>query len=138
MSGTLALTGDLIAAPQVSTDNPFPAGTTEVPISLSPSPKAYNLDSGRLTGVISSPNAFVALQGLGGAGGQLTKAHTLYFRCGSPVVVRETTVNPAGGTLQASCPVSGLHLREYPAGSELTALEVEGAASCEWYFAGNS
>lgn len=138
MSGQVTLSGQVVAAPASVTDSPFPSGSTTIPIGLNPPTKGYNVDSGRNTMLVNSPSDFQSLGGLG-EDGPVTKAHTVYFRSVQPFVVQETTVNPAGGEpLVVAMPVNGLHVREFPAGSELTLFEVKGSGQIEYYFAGNS
>lgn len=138
MGGQVTVAGATLAAgPAMVTDNPFPSGTTSIPFALNPDPKPYNADSGRMTATINSSAAYVPLGGLGSSGGEASQAHTVYFRCQTPMLLRETYQNPAGGTLQALHQVSGLFVKEYPANALLTLLEVQGSGQVEWYFAAN-
>ena len=131
--GQITVAATLIAAPAQSTDQQFPSGTTTIPFVTTPSPKTYNVDTGRNTAQVNSPSSFVALQGLG-ANGPVTQAHTVYIRTSVPMNVRLTY---QGGSALGPLPIQGVFFLEVPPATPLTLVEIEGSGTVEYYFAGN-
>jgi hypothetical protein len=130
------LVGTIAVSSQSACDNPFPGATSLASLSLCPSAKPATVDTGMQRPNIDSAGSFVTLAGIGAAS-TVTAATFIYFRSIEPFILRETTKNPLGSPLVVAYPVQGLHVREYPPGSELTLLEAEGEGQVEYYASGN-
>ena len=132
--GLQAQLSALLTAGPATSDTCFPSGTRTIPISLSPSTKAYSDDSGNAF-MLNSPSSFFAVPGVGAAG-IVTKATTLYLKSGSQVLVQLTFANPSGTPTVIVEPLQGLKLNEYPPGYELTGLALQGTGQIEYWAAG--
>jgi hypothetical protein len=115
-----------------SADSPFPSGQATIPLALFPIAKSYSVGTGPQLQNVSSPNAPVALPGIG-ASGPVTQAHTLYLRTQVPMVV---SLTKNGGSAQ-TVNVLGLLLVEFDPNNPLVALAVQGTGQVEFLAVGN-
>lgn len=137
MGQQASLVAALTAGPSAQSDSgSFPGGTTNIPFTLNPPQKAYNVDTGKNLANVQSPNAYAALGAIG-AGGPVTQASLLYLRTVVPVLVQITVLISNAPVVIAGIPVNGLLVLEFPTNQPLTGVAVQGAAQVEYYAAGN-
>lgn len=104
--GILALTGQLTAGPPGSGLGNFPASQFQDSLLLGVAgsqgkPYTYSADSTSRS--VNSPNAYAAIAGIG-AGGDVARVDTLYFKCDAPVLLQLTSDD---GTGRVPGPVGG-------------------------------
>ena len=129
------LSGQLVAGPADSAqDNLFPAATTNEPFTLNPPATPYNVATGMMTAVVTSPNAFEALPGVGGAVGPVTQAKVLYLRVQVPMQFRITY--SGDGTPKVRY-VRGLSIEEVDLAHPITLVEVQGSGTVTYFAAGD-
>lgn len=131
--GQIKLTGSIIGGPPNVTEGTFPASTIDIPLGTKESPKAYQ----RATGILQRSIAEVAWKALAEPGDTVTKANFLYFRTDSPLQLRLTTDDGAGGDVTATMTVQGLVVLEFNTDNYLKQIEVLGTAQVEYFTSGN-
>lgn len=99
--------------------------------------KSYNVATGILQLDINSTGAYIALPGVGAAPG-VTHGDTIYFFTKTALLLRLTTDDGAGGSVLSVLPVNGLLILEFNATRFLKLVEVQGAASIEYFVSGQS
>jgi hypothetical protein len=104
--GILALTGQLVAGPPGSGLGNFPASSFQDSLLLGVAgsqgkPYTYSADS--TSRMVNSPNAFLAIPGIG-PGADVQRVDTLYLKCDAPIVLQMTFDD---GTGRAVGPVGG-------------------------------
>lgn len=130
------VSGSLVAGPASISDAQFPAGSLNIPLALSCTPKAYAVATGNVVNV-QSPSSFEAIPGIG-AGGIVTLGSTLYVKTSQQVLMQLTNANPAGGAALVSViPVVGLQVMEFPSNGSLTGLAFEGSGTIEYWVGGS-
>lgn len=133
----LSLQGSITIGPQTVQETTFPGAVSTVLLSTTPNPKPSAVDSGIKSRNINSPNAFIALSGVG-TNDDVTQADTLYFKCRSPLFIRLTTANPLVpmSPLVSVIPVAGTVVMEFPQANYLLLLEVQGVGQAEYLVSG--
>lgn len=124
----IILTGQLVAAPASSGDNPFPAGSTIIPFVTNPNPKPVNVSTGDMQTTVNSGTFVTIVTGV-------TQGTILFLRTASTMQVRTTTYNVSGNVVAVEV-VNGLKLVEYDPGAYLVSLEVLGAGAIEYFVGG--
>lgn len=130
--GPQSVTGTTVQATAVGT---VPAGVTQIPLLLTPSPKQ---SSRRSSGnkVLASPGSFQTISGLG-ATDDVTTADTLYIKADGPVQLQLTQQNlNTGSPVVSVVNLYGTMLLELPTGGYLTGLAAQGACNLEYLFSG--
>lgn len=98
--------------------------------------KPYQASAESTSRAINSPNAFLAIPGIGAAG-DVTKADFLYFKSDGPVTLQLTQDDGTGnGTVVAAVPVNGFVAMEFPSNQPLLGLSVKGSARCTFFASG--
>lgn len=135
--GQLVLSGSLTAGPAIVTDTTFPGAVSTVSLTSTPEPKPSQVCSGVKARNVNSPNAFIALSGVGPTD-DVTQGDTLYFRCRSPMQIRVTFANPLVpmSPLVSVLPVNGTVLLEVPQNQYITLVEVQGVGQVEYLASG--
>ncbi len=137
MANTVEISGTLVAGPQAVCDSAFPSGSLELKFGVGPcgckpaAVQCYNTKN------VNAPSVYVALDGIG-TGESVTQANTLYVRAPTPLNLRLTTDDGAGGSVVAIVPISGVWVMEFPSNKFLKLLEVLGVGPIEYYASGNS
>jgi hypothetical protein len=136
----LSITGTLVEGPASAQDGQFPAATVQTPFALNTgaNAKPVAVSTGMKLRNINSPNAFVALSGVG-LTDDVTQAHTVYMRVAAGgFQFRVTFHNPVGADIVSVLPAGGLFIFEPDAngGYYVKLLEVQGAGQIEVYAAG--
>lgn len=130
--GKVVVTGSIIASPEGS--GSFPTSVLNVALALAQvSGKGFTAGTGILRRAIASPSAFVTLEGVPGT---VAQAGFLYVRCDSPIDLRLTYDDGAGGDTVSVVPVHGPLLQEMPAAKFLKLLEAQGTAAIEYMLTG--
>ena len=115
----------------------LPAGTTQVPLSTTPSPKPSNRRAVGST-YLSSPSAFQTIRGVG-AGDDVATADFLSVTSDAPVEVELTMqdydAGGAGTTVSVVYLYGSMHL-EFPSSGYLVGLRAKGAANLEYLISG--
>lgn len=112
-----------------------PAGTIQIPLLLTPSPK-QSARCAKGSRVLNSPSSFQVISGLG-ATDDVTTADTLYLKCDGPIQLQLTMVNPAGGSpIVSVVNLFGSCLLEFPSAGYLTGLAAQGNANLEFLISG--
>jgi hypothetical protein len=132
--GQLALSGLIQAGPANPVDGAFPGGSLSEPLSLYNGTKSFGPGTGILQRDVASPAAFIALEGVPLT---VTKGHTLYFKCNTPMVLQMTCDDGIGGVVVAEQNVHGLVVVEFPAANSLVLLKVKGTGRLEYLVVGN-
>lgn len=136
MSLQASLVATFQAGPSVATDSQFPSGVTTIPFGLNPPTKPFGSDTGAMRSTVNSPTSFVVLGGVGPTS-DVQAATTLIVRTATPMLIRSTFQNPAGGADIVSIePINGTKLCEYPPNGVLKLLEVQGSGQIEYYASG--
>jgi len=137
MAHVLKLDGTLESGPSTVSDDSFPSSSAEVPLTLLNAAKAAACCTGFMRSTITSPSAYIALDGIGSdAGDTVKKGHTLFFRCkDSAVLLRLTTFGSPD--VVSVVPVKGTVIIEFDDARYLKLLEVQGSGQVEWLVAGN-
>jgi hypothetical protein len=132
--GQVVLSGTLVAGPPQSSSSSFSAGIATYSISNLNGSAGFQ----RASGIIQRNETFVALTDLGEPGSAVKKASFFYFKSDSPVDLRLTRGDGAGGTVvETAASVHGLLIREFPSGKELAKVELLGTANFEYFVSGN-
>lgn len=98
--------------------------------------KPAAVSAGPISRSVASPNAFIPLSGVG-ATDAVTQGDMLYVMTDSPMVLRLTCDDGAGGTsVQTVDDVHGLFLRQFSASKPLELLEVKGSGRITYAVAG--
>lgn len=132
--GQLQLTGALTAGPASSFDG-FPSMTASSPLQFMSTTKPSNVCSGSILRQVASPGSFVALTGVGAAD-TVTKADFLMLQTNSPLTIRKTIGDGAGGTTTVTETIHGLVVQEFASGYELQMLEAKGTSACQYLVSG--
>jgi hypothetical protein len=135
MNGNAQLSGTLIVNPGIDAGS-FPAGISNVPLSLLPCSKPFAVSTGDQVANVNNV-ALAALGGIG-AGGPVTKAHTLYLRSAAAMQVQLTLSNDGTGTTTATVNVNGTMLIETATGYEVQGVSVLGVGVLEYLALGNA
>jgi hypothetical protein len=138
LGGSLTVSPPTVVGTVVSSSpaNTVPAGVSQVPLTLSVSPKQSPVNTGLRHKLLASPSSFVTLSGLG-SGDDVTTADTLYIKSDAPIQIRQTMQNPAGGSPIVSIEtLGGVKFQEFPASGYLTLLEAMGSANLEVFISG--
>lgn len=131
-----SLVANFLAGPSAVSDNQFPSGVTTIPFGLNPPLKQFGVDTGVMRPTVNSPASFFTLGGVGPTS-DVTAATTLIIRTATPMLIRSTYQNPAGGADIVSVePINGTKLCEYPPNGVLKLLEIQGAGQIEYYASG--
>lgn len=130
--GTVALSGSITAGPAGS--GAFPTSVLTAQLALSTLNKSFNQGTGILRRAISSPAAFVALEGTPGT---VPQANLLYLRSDAPVQVRMTFDDAPNPDIVSVVPVKGPLVMELEDARFLKLLEVQGTANIEYMLTGN-
>ena len=120
--GQVKLSGSLRAGP--GGNGGFPSMVATAGLSTKEDPKGYQ----RATGILRRNETYGAFTDLGEPGNVVTQAHFLYFKSDSPVELRLTQDDGAGGNVISVVHVDGLFIQEFDvatlAGKYLKALEL--------------
>jgi hypothetical protein len=135
MSGNAQLSGELVVNPGIDAGS-FPAGISNVPLSLLPCSKPFVVSTGDQVANVN--NVSLAPVGGVGASGPVTNAHTLYLRTAAPMKVQLTLNNDGSGTTTETLNVNGTLLIETATGYEVQGVEVLGVGVLEYLAIGNS
>lgn len=98
-------------------------------------PAPVGLGTGPSKRTVSSPSAFVALEG---AGTTVGRCDFLFLHSNADVLLRLTTDDGSGGSDVVVLPHVGLLLKEFPAAKFLKLVEVKGAAQIAYLVTGPS
>jgi hypothetical protein len=132
--GSLKVSGTIQVAPFQVTDGVFPGGVNQTPINTTPTEKAWAVQTDNVKKV-NSPNAFVALPGIG-AGENVTVGEFLYLKCDSSMRVRLTELDPGVGVVVGEKYVQGLLILETSSDKGITLVEVKGSGTVEYICTG--
>jgi len=127
------LTGTVLGAPASTTDSTFPASAVNIPFTLNPPQKTFNVAAGGFPINLNSPAAFVAIPGIGGVVGPVTQAQLLYGRVSTPMRFRLTYLGDATPYVSY---VGGIFIIEADPSSPITLFEVRGSGTLEFYATG--
>ncbi len=133
MGEQATLSGTLSASPASITDNQFPSATLNVPFNLNPAAKPFNVATGGVPISVNSPNAFVAVPGIGGSFGPVTQAQLVYARVSSAMQFRLTHL---GDAVAKVVYVGGLFVLEADPSKPVTLFEVMGSGTLELFACG--
>lgn len=136
--GVIRVDGQIVAGPPngVAPSQDRSVLSTALALKGGAGSKPFQVATGFLQLTISN-SSYQTLPGIGTAPA-VTHADTLYFFSGSPILVRLTTDDGAGGDVLSVIPVDGLVILEFNAQRFLKLLEVLGAAPIEYFASGNS
>lgn len=139
MTDQIQIEGQLTAGPQSACEGTggFPGSTSVVPLALSGGccgGKPYTNSTGPQLLQFNNTVTSVALNGVG-AGGPVTKAHTVYIRTSAPILFT-FAFDGVGPTSDVY--VYGLFLLEVDPTHCITAVAAKGAATIEYLAVGNS
>ena len=127
-----SVVGTTISASAVGT---VPAGTTQVPLQLTPPTKQSGVQTHKKK-TLSSPSSFQVMTGIG-ATDDVTTADTLYLKADGPIQVQLTMQNPAGGSpIVSVIPLYGSLLLEFPTPGLLTGISLMGSCNVEMLASG--
>ncbi len=128
------LSGTLTVSPASTGESQFPSGVTSIAFNLNPAQKSFNVGTGGQPINVNSPNAFIAIPGIGAAPGPVTQASLLYFRSNVPMRIRLTY---SGDATPYVSYVNGLLIVEVDPTFPVTKVEVQGAGTLEYFVVGN-
>jgi hypothetical protein len=133
LDGTVTSGPGTTAAPGVT-----PASTDTIPLSTLQTPKGWNVISGpNSRNLATAYGTYVTLSGIG-ATAEVTQGTFVYMRSSSPVQVRLTQANLAGGgDLVSVVQFQGAFVTECPDSGYLKLLEASGTTTLEWMVSGN-
>lgn len=131
--GQVALAGVVVIGPELNSGS-FPAAETTIALISKTSDYVVSSPAGLMK--VASDSAYVPMPGVG-TNGPVTKGKFLYVRSSDPVTLRMTNVS-GSSTTTCVTKLDGLLVQEFPDGSELVLLEVEGTATVEYLVAGQS
>ncbi len=137
LGGTLTLAppsvvGTTISASPIGT---VPAGTTQIPVQLTPGTKQSGVQTHKKK-TLNSPSTFQVMTGIG-ATDDVTTADTLYLKVDGPIQVQLTMQNPAGGSpIVSVVPLYGTMMLEFPTPGLLTGLSLQGSCNVEMLASG--
>lgn len=134
--GRISLTGEVSVQPDVVSDTTFPGAVKSAQLSSTPTVKSSTVDSGIAKRLINSPNAFLALSGVG-TNDDVTRGDTLYIKSNSPIQVRLTFAQISGGDLVSTVPLFGTCILEIPSDQYLKTIEAKGAGTIEYLISGS-
>ena len=134
--GRVALTGEVSVQPDVISDTTFPGAVKSTQLSTTPTQKPSAVDSGIAKRMINTPNAFLALSGVGPTD-DVTRGDTLYIKTNSPIQVRLTFAQVSGGDLISTLPLYGTCILEIPSDQYLKTIEAKGAGTIEYLISGS-
>lgn len=133
--GQVRIDGQITAGPQVIGQDRSTLSTI-LALKGGSSSKSYGAATGILELNLNTPtNTYQTLPGVGAAPG-VTKADTLYFFCDSPVLLRLTTDDGAGGNVLSVLPVDGLCTLEFWGTRFLKLVEAQGNSPIEYFASG--
>ena len=133
--GQLRIDGQLQAGPLVLGQDRSTM-TTALALKGGIAAKPYAKATGIIENTVATGGVYQALPGVG-ADPAITKANTLYFFSDSPVLLRLTTDDGAGGSVVAVVPVDGLFVSEFQDSKFLKLVEVNGSGGIEYFVSGN-
>lgn len=131
--GHVALSGVVVVGPDLKAGT-FPSAETTVALVSKTTDYVVSSPAGLIA--VASPSAYVPLPGIGTTG-PVTKGSFLYVKSNAPISLRLTNVS-GSTTVTSVTPLDGMLIQEFPTGSELVLLEVEGTATVEYLVAGQS
>lgn len=131
----LRFEGTLIVGPATVSDSAFPAAESTVPFAPVTSPKLSVVNTGIKHRQVNSPNAYVALSGVG-TGDDVTRADTFYAKNNAPMKLRLTFAQPGTDDLVTEVPLYGTKLEEYPSDQYLKLIEIKGVGLVEYFASG--
>jgi hypothetical protein len=138
--GQVTLSGTLTAGPPAACSG-FPSTTLSAALGFGGGgcgcSKSFNAASGLISRTVNSPAAFVPLSAIG-PNGDVTQGDFLYFRTESPVDLRITIDDGAGGTTVITQRVGGIYLQEFDPRQPLELLEIRGSSRIEYFVSGPS
>lgn len=126
----MSLDGAVVTTQPQCGDGDFPAGLDNIPLSLYPASKPWNVKTGDMQANLAA-NSYAALGGVG-AGGPVTQADLLILRTNAGFTVRLTLADASQPVLF----VEGTLLLEPQAGKEVTLVEVIGTGVVEYFASG--
>ncbi len=129
----VAFQGTLLAGPPKSTCGKFPGGLTQLEFELRPPNKRAAVSAYHVREV-NSASSFAVLDGIG-SGEAVTQATFLYVRTSTSMVLRFTTAGSPD--VVAAVPIDGMCAFEFPVGSYLKMVEVQGSGTLEYFASGN-
>jgi hypothetical protein len=135
--GEIALSGALSGGPPAGAGATFPSARFNVELSTRETKKQFGVATGVLTRVLSSPSAFVTLDGVGAAA-TVTQGDFLYFKCDGQLDLRLTQDDGASGTTVQVVPVHGIVILEFPSTKALELLEAQGSGKIEYLVSGQT
>jgi hypothetical protein len=134
--GQLTLSGNLVAGPPLATSDSFPAARINLPIRLLEGTLGYSVATGILSRNLSSPLAYIALQGVGPAD-TVTKALFLYLKSDAAFSLRLTFDDGLGGDIVAVLPSTRLIAgMQFDSMQFLKLIEAKGSAKLEYFVCG--
>ena len=135
MGEAVQLSGTLTAGPTGSSDSAFPGGVTNLPLTLSPAARPYNVATGPMVrNVVTSAGVFQTLDGVPNT---VSQATFLYFRSTQPMLLRKTRVEPSAADVVTVEAIQGVHMMEYDPSRYLKLLEISGTGYIEYFVSGN-
>lgn len=137
--GLLKLSGSIIGGPVDGRASQFPSSSIEVSLGFGVGDsKSFDPCTGVLSRTIAStgPTDFKTLEGVG-VGLTVTKGNFLYFKCDSPMLLRVTFDDGAGGDVVAVSSVNGIYACEADDATPIKKLEAQGAGPLEYLVSGN-
>lgn len=130
--GKVALSGAITATPEGS--SAFPTATLSAALGLSQGTgKGFTAGTGILRRTISSPAAFITLEGTPAT---VAQANFLYARGDSPMQLRLTFDDGANPDIVSVVPLNGPLILEIPDAQFLKLFEVQGSGTIEYMLTG--
>jgi hypothetical protein len=128
------ISGQLTVGPSGGGDGVFPSSTDTIQLATTPSPKQAQAATGALTRSLQSPSGYVTLDGVPGT---VQQCNTFFLRCDSPLKLRLTFADLAGGPdIVSEVQVQGMLLIEPPSNGYIKLIEAQGSARIEYVAAG--
>ncbi len=138
--GQLVIDGTITIGPTSGGSGGFPVSTSSATVASTPAPKSSSVDTGFTVRNIATPNAYIALTGVGAAD-SVTQCDTFTIRSQSALRVR-ITFSDTPSDLVSELVVMGTLLIEAPPQSNTPApnyiklIEVKGAGIIEYLASG--
>ncbi len=137
MAGTnvTTLQGTILSGPPRSGTGTFPVGLINITFGLKPSNKVAAVSSKGVRN-LASPSSFATLHGVG-PGEDVAQANFLFLQTDSPIDVRITQDDGAGGSVVSVVSVDGLLVLEKPSNKFIKLIEAQGTGVVEYFASGN-
>ncbi len=134
MGDTVQISGQLTAGPSSASDGGFPAGVSNLPLTLMPSARPYNVSTGAMLRTMATSVGVYAT--LDGVPNTVSQATFIYFRCTGVMLLRITRAEPTLSDVVEVIPIQGLFMLELDPSRYAKLLEVSGSGQIEYFVSG--